>query len=74
MKNYKNNYEVNDILGTNKVRVVVEGEWNQSYNVDSYVFHQQLGTFLNSDDEYRVNWLENNAERHCELKINPCTL
>ena len=60
--NHENNYEVHDIKGINEVRIDITGkEGFKSFIMDSYKFHQQLGTFLNSDDDYRINYLANNA-------------
>lgn len=58
----KNTYEVHDIKSTNEVRIDITGkEGFKSFIMDSYKFHQQIGTFLNADDEYRINYLANNA-------------
>ena len=71
----KNTYTVNEILGTNNVRIVVEGkEGYKSFTMNSYQFNQQIGTFLNADDDYRMNYLAKNAEVHREGYINPYTL
>lgn len=74
MTKYENNYTVNEILGTKKTRIVVSGKINISYDIDTYVFNQKIGTFLNSDDEYRLKFLEENAEKHIEPRLNPYTL
>lgn len=74
MTKCENIYEVNEILGTTKTRVVVSGKVNISYDIDTYVFNQQLGTFLNTDDEYRLKFLEEHAEKHIEPRLNPYTL
>ena len=70
MKNFKNTYSVNPILGTNQERVIIIGEVNRSYNIDSYLFNQQLGTFINSNDEYRIAFLEKYGEKHIEPYID----
>lgn len=58
----KYNYEIHDIKNTNEVRIDITGkEGFKSFIMNSYKFHQQLGTFLNADDEYRINYLVNNA-------------
>ena len=58
----KNTYEVHDIRSTNEVRIDVTTNGGfKSFIMDSYKFHQQIGTFLNADDEYRINYLANNA-------------
>jgi hypothetical protein len=74
MTKYENTYEVNEILGTTKTRIVVSGKVNISYDIDTYVFNQKIGTFLNSDDEYRLKFLEENAEKHIEPRLNPYLL
>ena len=74
MTKYENTYEVNEILGTTKTRIVVSGKVNISYDIDTYVFNQQLGTFLNADDEYRLKYLEKHAEKHIEPRLNPYLL
>lgn len=58
----KYNYEIHDIKNTNEVRIDITGkEGFKSFVMNSDKFHQQLGTFLNADDEYRINYLVNNA-------------
>ena len=59
----KNMYEIHDIINTNEVRIdVTSKEGFKSFVMDSYKFHQQIGTFLNSNDEYRMNYLVNNSK------------
>lgn len=74
MTKYENTYEVNEILGTTKTRIVVSGKINISYDIDTYVFNQKIGTFLNSNDEYRLKFLEEYGKKHIEPKLNPYTL
>ena len=71
----ENTYTVNEIMGTSNVRITVEGKVGyKSFNMDADKFNQQLGTFLNSDDNYRLKYLAENAEVHNEGYINPSTL
>lgn len=57
--NYKNNYEVHGT--TNTVKVIVSGEHNAIYEVNSKIFDNNLENFLKENDEYRIMWLKT----HC---------